>query len=105
MIDDANSQASSSINNEDEGTKKVAHVKKPAASKSKAKKKSEDDKNDDADVDAISAANVKYDQEAFKNPLNGKEWNLKISSWNINGVRAWLEVIYFLKMFLYLDSA
>jgi hypothetical protein len=23
---------------------------------------------------------------------NGEKWNLKFSSWNVNGVRAWVEV-------------
>jgi AP endonuclease-1 len=25
---------------------------------------------------------------------DGKEWNLKVASWNVNGIRAWTEVGY-----------
>lgn len=35
---------------------------------------------------------LKYNSEDFKEASNGKEWNFKIASWNINGVRAWIEV-------------
>ncbi len=35
---------------------------------------------------------LKYDSHEFREPSNGKEWNFKIASWNVNGVRAWLEV-------------
>jgi hypothetical protein len=34
-----------------------------------------------------------FSKDEFKNPSNGKEWNLKITTWNINGVRAWLKVL------------
>ena len=47
--------------------------------------------SDESDVDTNEAL-TKYDAEEFKKPSNGKEWNLKIASWNVNGVRAWLEV-------------
>ncbi|CAF0794509.1 unnamed protein product [Brachionus calyciflorus] len=30
-------------------------------------------------------------KDEFKHASNGKEWNFKISSWNINGLRAWIK--------------
>lgn len=39
----------------------------------------------------VKAENVSFSSSA--KTKDGKEWNLKISSWNINGVRAWTEVL------------
>lgn len=38
------------------------------------------------------AGDLKYNKQDFTEASNGKEWNFKIASWNINGVRAWIEV-------------
>lgn len=42
--------------------------------------------------DQKPAVDLKYSRQDFKKASNGKEWNFKIASWNINGVRAWIEV-------------
>ena len=34
-----------------------------------------------------------YDKDDFKNSSNNKDWNMKLVTWNINGIRAWIEVI------------
>lgn len=34
----------------------------------------------------------KWSGEDFKYEKEGKEWNLKMVTWNINGIRAWMEV-------------
>jgi len=39
----------------------------------------------------ISKEKLKYDSNIFRDASNGKEWNLKITSWNVSGVRACLE--------------
>lgn len=36
-----------------------------------------------------------YNKDDFKNSSNGKEWNLKLVTWNINGIRAWIQVLIF----------
>ena len=38
------------------------------------------------------AAASKFSGHEFQEASNGKDWNFKIASWNINGVRAWIEV-------------
>jgi len=65
-------------------------VETPAVSDpfSAAKRKKGDIKNEEIiEVEET----LKYDREEFKSPSNGKDFNFKISSWNVNGVRAWLE--------------
>lgn len=47
---------------------------------------------DEETSDKKDTPSVTYSSDKFKNPSNGKEWNFKISSWNINGIRAWLDV-------------
>jgi len=32
-----------------------------------------------------------YDKDDFKNSSNNKDWNMKLVTWNINGIRAWIE--------------
>lgn len=87
-----------------------ASGKKPAAKK--AKKASSDNEDDDeAEANEVEdKSNVKYTKEEFKAASNGKPYNFKIVSWNINGIRAWLEVnrllllinLYYCLKFLYL---
>ena len=67
---------------------KQATKPKPAAKK----KKSEDDDDDEENGENSELTNVKFNKEDFKDSSNGKPYNLKIVSWNINGIRAWLEV-------------
>lgn len=85
----------------DDGSK--ANDKTPTkitVTKSKKSTKSDgSEENDEAggeEKESKSAAStiVKYDKEEFKKASNGQEWNLKIVSWNMNGIRAWLEVSY-----------
>ncbi len=72
--------------------KKTSAALKPATKKA-AKKKEDDEEDDDADdVDAPKLVQ-KFDKLEFVNASNGKEYNLKISTWNINGIRAWLKVL------------
>lgn len=63
-------------------------TKPKKANKSKKKENSDEEEEDSNE----SKATLKYDKEEFKNPGNGKIWNFKISSWNVNGIRAWLGV-------------
>ena len=60
------------------------------------KKKEDDDEEDEESQEAQKddSTATKYDKEEFKRTTDGKEWNLKIVSWNINGIRAWVEVNY-----------
>lgn len=55
-------------------------------------KKSSKEKEETKSADQAQSS-LKYDKEEFKNPGNEKDWNLKIASWNVNGIRAWLGVI------------
>ena len=77
--------------------KKVAAI----FSKSKKTNKNEkDDENGDEEEDAVvekegkngKESKYNYSKEEFSKPSNGKDWNLKIVSWNVNGIRAWCEV-------------
>jgi len=45
----------------------------------------------------------KWDNEDFGAGMEGKEWNLKIVTWNINGIRAWIEVVmfFFIRFYIY----
>ena len=56
-------------------------------------KKTSKEKTDKVEIEESSASS-KYDKESFKNPANEKDWNFKIATWNVNGVRAWLEVSF-----------
>lgn len=76
--------------------KKVAAI----FSKSKKTNKNEkDDENGDEEEDAVvekegkngKESKYNYSKEEFSKPSNGKDWNLKIVSWNVNGIRAWCE--------------
>ena len=63
----------------------------------KAAKEDEEEENGDESEseeieEAVDSGKCKYDREEFKPASNGKEYNFKIASWNINGVRAWIEV-------------
>ncbi len=42
---------------------------------------------------AVSAA-PRWKSEDFRYDKEGKEWNLKLVTWNINGIRAWMEVSF-----------
>ena len=57
------------------------------------KKKSKKANIEDQEESDKSETSTKYNSEEFKTASNGKEWNLKIVSWNVNGIRAWIEVI------------
>lgn len=81
-----------------------ASAKKPAAKKAK-KASSDNDDDDEAEADEVeSKSNVKYTKEEFKTASNGKPYNFKIVSWNINGIRAWLEVNSLLLLICLYDS-
>lgn len=73
---------------------KKAKVTNEGKARAKSKKKENEEKDeDDTPSESKSEATVKYDSEEFKTPSNGKEYNLKIVSWNVNGIRAWIDVI------------
>lgn len=63
--------------------------------------KNNDEKIDNEDDDGIKTpkkttkeeTSSKYDKKEFESTSNGNDYNLKIVSWNINGIRAWLDVI------------
>jgi len=47
--------------------------------------------SNDEEIIETPKTRPKYDVDKFKQTSNGKDWNLKIVSWNVNGIRAWLE--------------
>lgn len=58
--------------------------------KSKKQKESGDSKNSKKEkIPDVSAIDFSNDSKSS----SGNPWNFKISSWNVNGIRAWLEVI------------
>ncbi len=77
---------------------KPAAKKTPAPAKSKPKKaaatKDEDDDEDDEDEVEVPKLVQHFSKQEFVNASNGKEYSLKISTWNINGIRAWLKVLF-----------
>ncbi|XP_071112743.1 DNA repair nuclease APEX1-like [Haliotis cracherodii] len=59
--------------------------------KGKGKKKAEE--NGDGDKKKVVIPTMTLDEQDFSSSAKtkaGLDWNLKISSWNINGIRAWL---------------
>lgn len=61
--------------------------------KGKGKKKAEE--NGDGDKKKVVIPTMTLDEQDFSSSAKtkaGLDWNLKISSWNINGIRAWLGV-------------
>lgn len=72
---------------EESEDKNTSKSKKPRKQKDSNETKSTK-KEKIPDVSALDFSNDS------KSP-SGEKWNFKISSWNINGIRAWLEVIYF----------
>jgi len=79
-------------------TKATTNGEKKAKAKAKSKKDDteEQDENDTPSESKTEAANTtKFSKEEFQKASNGKEWNLKIVSWNVNGIRAWIEAINF----------
>ena len=49
---------------------------------------------------------TKIDFSCEAKTKDGKKWNMKFSSWNINGIRAWCEVGVFdnIKLYLFWNS-
>ena len=72
---------------------------KKASKKSKGKEDEGNDCDDDNDEDAEEESKVqkesRYNKADFIRPSDGKGWNFKIVSFNVNGVRAWLQVSRF----------
>ena len=68
-------------------------TEKPDKKSVKSEKNEEKSKKKES-TSAGSETSTKYDKEEYKKASNGKEWNLKIVSWNVNGIRAWLEVFF-----------
>lgn len=74
--------------------------KKENMPKSKAKKVDKEEQEDEVveeieiDEKSKTETNVSklYNKDEFAKCSNGKDWNFKICSWNINGIRAWVEV-------------
>lgn len=77
-----------------DSSKENVKDEKPILAKKISKKNLKTVKSKEEDDSAETQSALKYDKEEFKNPSNGKDWNFKISSWNVNGVRAWLEVYF-----------
>jgi hypothetical protein len=40
------------------------------------------------------SSDTKYNREKYKTTTNEIEWNYKILSWNVAGIRSWLEVFH-----------
>jgi len=77
--------------------------KKENIPKSKAKKSKKELDEDDVEeieigennkTETSTSTSKLYDKDEFAKCSNGKDWNFKICSWNINGIRAWLEVLF-----------
>ena len=79
--------------------------KKTKKTSTKKKKKDKDDQSNDCDDDddgdgdgeadkeeSKVTKEPRYKRQDFCRPSDGKEWNLKIVSFNVNGIRAWLQV-------------
>lgn len=86
-------------NSEEDDTTTKKGVKKIAVSKSKKKKDDEEEEEESNEIEEKSSktqVSSKYDKEEFKKTNGNKDYNYKIVSWNINGIRAWLEVRFIL---------
>jgi rare lipoprotein A (peptidoglycan hydrolase) len=62
--------------------------------KNKKGKKASETEDKDKDEEEVETSSI-YKKEDFIKTSNGKEYNFKITSWNINGIRAWIEVLFF----------
>ncbi|XP_067675285.1 DNA repair nuclease APEX1-like isoform X2 [Haliotis asinina] len=63
------------------------------ATPKKGKGKKKDEENGDGDNKKVVIPTLTLDEQDFSSSAktkDGLDWNLKISSWNINGIRAWL---------------
>ena len=69
-------------------------TKKTKQAKSKDKDEEDDEENeDDEDGENTKIKELpKYDSAEFKKPSNGKDYNLKMVTFNVNGIRASIEV-------------
>ena len=95
---------SQAIDIEDATNKKVVQPKiknhfisNGSTKKKKTKKEDEDDEEDDDEEENEKSKQKelpKYDSNEFKKPSNGKDYNLKMVTFNVNGIRASIEVIY-----------
>lgn len=82
------------VSEKDKKTKITSGAK--TKTKSKKNEKEDQDENDTQSESKLETdSTTKYNSEDFKTPTNGKEYNLKIVSWNVNGIRAWIDVIVF----------
>lgn len=78
--------------------KKEIHKNKKQAKINKKKKNDDDEdevNNKDNNVETKKEI-PNYKPEDFKKPSNGKEYNLKMVTFNVNGIRACIEVILIL---------
>lgn len=66
------------------GTKKTKQAK--------SKDKDDDDEEDEDGENTKIKEIPKYDSAEFKKPSNGKDYNLKMVTFNVNGIRAAIEV-------------
>lgn len=94
---------------ESEGGKRKARARKGGGNRKKVSK--DDDEDDAEDGDSKTPAKkgklnrVDNDFESIdfssdKTTSDGKLWNLKISSWNVGGLKAWIKVILLLNFSL-----
>ncbi|KAL5009504.1 hypothetical protein ScPMuIL_011809 [Solemya velum] len=58
--------------------------------KSNSKKKAENDKKEEKPL-YVPVPLEKLDMSSTATSTDGRKWNIKVVSWNINGIRAWLE--------------
>lgn len=69
-------------------------TKKTKQAKSKDKDEDDEENEDDEDKEDTKIKEIpKYDSAEFKKPSNGKDYNLKMVTFNVNGIRASIEVI------------
>ncbi len=69
-------------------------TKKTKQAKSKDKDQDDEENEDDEDKEDTKIKEIpKYDSAEFKKPSNGKDYNLKMVTFNVNGIRASIEVI------------
>lgn len=94
MLED-DGKAKKVANKSGKGTKRKKEEKSKEedgenSKKSKKQKESGESKNSKKEkIPDVSAIDFSNESKSS----NGNPWNFKISSWNVNGIRAWLEVI------------
>ncbi len=66
------------------------------ASKSKRGRKKTTTKDNKTPKASLNQTSTEFHNQDFNNTsttTDGKNWNLKIASWNVDGLRAWIKVL------------